>query len=113
MKQSKTRFGLIGMVLLSLLLLCSLFLSIPNGYVGDAARTKESAFSDDFNSVGAESPDQLDGVFCNGRGRQGLRRRDPDGKRSVFACLQLDGAEQLRRVRRPRGRRLPRIISLK
>lgn len=50
MKQSKTRFGLIGTVLLSLLLLCSLFLSIPNGYVGDAARTKESAFSDDFNS---------------------------------------------------------------
>lgn len=50
MKQSKTGFGLIGTVLLSLLLLCSLFLSIPNGYVGDAARTKESAFSDDFNS---------------------------------------------------------------
>ena len=50
MKQSKTKFGFIGAAVLALLLAVSFILAMPNGYVGDAARIKEAAFSDDFNA---------------------------------------------------------------
>lgn len=42
MKQSKTKFGFIGAAVLALLLAVSFILAMPNGYVGDAARIKES-----------------------------------------------------------------------
>lgn len=51
MKKSKTKFGFVGAFALALLLLVSFVLAMPNAHVGDAARIKETAFSDDFNAA--------------------------------------------------------------